>query len=51
MASLTVQIYSYAISPYDDWHDKAWGGALCLLLLVALVGLCARLAQRRVSRP
>ena len=31
-ASLTVQIFNYAISPYDDWHDKAWGAALLTLL-------------------
>jgi phosphate transport system permease protein len=46
-ASLTVQIYNYAISPYDDWHQKAWGAALCLLLLIGGLSLTARLAQRR----
>ena len=34
-ASLTVQIYNYAISPYDDWHRQAWAGAL------TLVGSCS----------
>jgi phosphate transport system permease protein len=49
-ASLTVQIYNYAISPYEDWHDKAWGAALCLLILVGLLSLTARaLAGRRVT--
>jgi phosphate transport system permease protein len=42
-ASLTVQIYNYAISPYEDWHDKAWGAALCLLLLIGILSLVARL--------
>jgi phosphate transport system permease protein len=46
-ASLTVQIYNYAVSPYEEWHDKAWGAALCLLLLVGLLSLLARLVQRR----
>ena len=46
-ASLTVQIYNYAISPYQDWHEKAWGAALCLLLLIGLFSLVARLFQRR----
>jgi phosphate transport system permease protein len=46
-ASLTVQIYNYAVSPYPDWHDKAWGAALCLLMLVGMLSLLARLAQRR----
>jgi len=45
-ASLTVQIYNYAISPYADWHDKAWGAALCLLLLIGLLSLSARLVGR-----
>lgn len=46
-ASLTVQIYSYALSPYEDSHQKAWGAALCLLLLVGSLNLCARLCARR----
>jgi phosphate transport system permease protein len=47
-ASLTVQIYNYAVSPYQDWHDKAWGAALVLLLLVgALSGLARLLARNR----
>ena len=46
-SSLTVQIYNYAISPYDDWHDKAWGAALCLLMLIGLLSLIARVATSR----
>ncbi len=46
-ASLTVQIYNYAISPYADWHDKAWGAALTLLILIGLLSMTARLFQRR----
>jgi phosphate transport system permease protein len=46
-ASLTVQIFNYAISPYEDWHQKAWTAALVLLLLVGLLNLGARLALRR----
>jgi phosphate transport system permease protein len=45
-ASLTVQIYNYAVSPYDDWHRKAWSAALVLLLLVGLLNLVARFAAR-----
>ena len=41
-ASLTVQIFNYAISPYEDWHAKAWSGALVLLLLVGALNLVAR---------
>jgi phosphate transport system permease protein len=47
MASLTVQIFNYAISPYQDWHDKAWGAALCLLVLIGALSLIARLSRRR----
>ncbi len=46
-ASLTVQIYNYAISPYPDWHDKAWGAALCLLIIVGILSLTARLLAGR----
>jgi len=45
-ASLTVQIFNYAISPYDDWHQKAWTAALVLLLLVGLLNLFARFLSR-----
>jgi phosphate transport system permease protein len=45
-ASLTVQIYSYAISPYADWHAKAWGAALCLLIIVGGLSLLARFLGR-----
>jgi phosphate transport system permease protein len=46
-ASLTVQIFNYAISPYQDWHDKAWGAALCLLLVIGALSLVAKLSTRR----
>jgi phosphate transport system permease protein len=46
-ASLTVQIFNYAISPYEDWHQKAWSAALVLLLLVGALNLAARFALRR----
>lgn len=49
-ASLTVQIFTYAISPFDDWHDQAWTGALALLLLVVGVNLTARVFVKRTGR-
>jgi len=49
-ASLTVQIYSYAISPYEDWHRLAWAGALVLIVLVFLFSVLARVATRRLER-
>jgi phosphate transport system permease protein len=45
-ASLTVQIFNYAISPYEDWHAKAWTAALVLLLLVGGLNLLARILSR-----
>lgn len=37
MASLPVQIYNYAVSPYEDWHTKAWGSALVLILVIGIL--------------
>ena len=45
-ASLTVQIFNYAISPYEDWHEKAWTAALVLLVLVGGLNLVARFLAR-----
>lgn len=36
IAALPLQIYIYAISPYDEWHRLAWGGALVLILLIVI---------------
>jgi phosphate transport system permease protein len=49
-ASLTVQIFTYAISPYDEWQDMAWTGALVLLLMVLAASLASRLTMSR-NRP
>ena len=46
IAALPLQIYYYAISPYDDWHAKAWAGALVLLGLVLVISVAARFATR-----
>jgi phosphate transport system permease protein len=50
IATLTVQVYTYAISPYDDLHRQAWAGALVLVGLVLLCSILARLATRRLER-
>jgi len=50
IASLTVQVFTYAISPYADWHRQAWAGALVLVGLVLICSLAARLATRRLER-
>jgi phosphate transport system permease protein len=50
ISSLTVQVYTYAISPYEDWHRQAWAGALVLVLIVLGCSLLARAATRRLER-
>jgi phosphate transport system permease protein len=50
IGSLTVQVFTYAISPYADWHRQAWAGALVLVGLVLTCSLAARLATRRLER-
>jgi phosphate transport system permease protein len=46
IAALPLQIFNYAISPYDDWHAQAWAGALVLIAMVLVIGLLARFATR-----
>lgn len=49
MPSLPVQIYTFAISPFADWHRQAWAGAFLLLMVVFLVNLTARLLMTKGS--
>jgi phosphate transport system permease protein len=46
IAALPLQIYSFAISPYDDWHRLAWAGALVLIGVVFAISVAARAATR-----
>jgi phosphate transport system permease protein len=46
IAALPLQIFTYAITPYDDWHRQAWAGALVLIALVFAISLAARAATR-----
>jgi phosphate transport system permease protein len=50
IASLTVQIYTYALSAYDDWHRQAWAGATVLIGAIMLFSLVARVMTRRLER-
>ncbi|MFY9550665.1 MAG: phosphate ABC transporter permease PstA [Thermoanaerobaculia bacterium] len=50
ISSLPVQVYTYAISPYDDWHRQAWAGALVLVSVVFLFSVLARVVTRRLER-
>ncbi|HXJ82014.1 MAG TPA: phosphate ABC transporter permease PstA [Candidatus Methylomirabilis sp.] len=47
IAALPLQIYAYAIAPYDDWHRQAWAAALVLIAMVFMASLAARLVTRR----
>ena len=50
MASLTYQVWTYAQSPYEDWHRQAWAGAFLLVLIILVLSIVARLAVRRLER-
>jgi phosphate transport system permease protein len=47
VSSLTMKIYQYAISPYPDWIQLAWTGALVLLILIAISSVLSRVVLRR----
>jgi phosphate transport system permease protein len=46
IAALPLQIFAYAISPYDDWHRQAWAGALVLVTGVFCVNVLVRIVTR-----
>ena len=46
-AALPLQIFNYAISPYDEWHRQAWAGALVLIILIVSAVSAVRFAVRR----
>jgi phosphate transport system permease protein len=46
-AALPLQIFVYAISPYDEWHRQAWAGALVLIALIATTVMLVRLVGNR----
>ena len=46
IAALPLQIFTYAISPYEDWHRQAWAGALVLVTGVFCVNVVVRIVTR-----
>src|SRR6266567_4128315 len=46
IAALPLQIFSYGISPYDDWHRQAWAGALVLLMMITAINVTVRVLTR-----
>lgn len=49
MHSLPLLIFNYAMSPYDDWHELAWGAALILLVTVLILNIITKITTRRWS--
>lgn len=47
IGALPLQIYNYALSPYDDWHRQAWAGALVLVILIVGTTTLVRFAFHR----
>ncbi len=46
IAALPLQLFAFAISPYDDWHRQAWAGAVVLIGIVLLISVVAKLVTR-----
>jgi phosphate transport system permease protein len=46
-AALSLQVFTYAISPFDEWHRQAWAGALILIILIVLSVSAVRIAAGR----
>jgi len=51
IASLPVMIFTYAVGPYDDWHEQAWAAGLVLLGLVLLTNIIVRTVLSRGASP
>ena len=51
IAAVPLQIFNYALSPYEDWVRQAWAGALVLLLFVALINVTVRVLTRDRFNP
>jgi phosphate transport system permease protein len=50
MANLTVVLFNYAMSPYEDWHRLAWGTAFLITMAVLIVNIATRLLLSRKRR-
>jgi phosphate transport system permease protein len=50
VAALPLQIFTYAISPYDDWHRQAWAGALVLMAIILTINIVVRIVSRGYNK-
>jgi len=48
-AALPLQIYTYAISPFDEWHRQAWAGSLILIMMIVAAVAAVRIVTSRVT--
>jgi phosphate transport system permease protein len=46
-AALSLQVFTYAISPFDEWHQQAWAGALILIILIVVAVSAVRIVASR----
>jgi phosphate transport system permease protein len=47
MQSLPLLIFNYATSPYEDWHNLAWGASMILLIWIFLLNIITKLITRK----
>ena len=47
MSSLPLIIFNYATSPYDDWHQLAWGASMLLILMILILNIITKIVQRK----
>lgn len=47
MSSLPLIIFNYATSPYEDWHQLAWGASMLLILMILILNIITKLVQRK----
>jgi phosphate transport system permease protein len=47
--TLPLQIWTYATSPYEDWHRQAWAGAFVLFVIIVVLNLTARVLTRHMA--
>ena len=48
-ASMTVQIYNYSISPFEQWNNMAWAGSLTLIVIILAITLTVKKYSKRVT--
>lgn len=47
MSSLPLIIFNYATSPYEDWHQLAWGASMLLIIMILILNLISKIVQRK----